>query len=1305
MPQAKRHYYTACGGLGEPLSWDSSWYTEAWFTDSQASYDAKASSGAVDPPPNVYATDPACIQLVSSAADAGITALPVTPTGDIVATSTGVDGRPTATIIATGVIATSSVSLQASGVISSSTLQPQTAEPSITAGKSVDPAFVATCAGQTFDYQAWGSVLSLVFGLLIGLLVWMVWIALKRKRTLVGVYKPRTWFVDRSNRPTITTFWSSLALSSLLSFKTPLSSDPSELPSDAHLSSLAILAVLKGLLWSTLIALIVALPLFLVGTPCIDLTSPKSSFGGHLGTLTDMSILRLLNALDPDPRYTAGTAADNGINVRALASTIQPDVGHSRMRLIILVAIASIVIFLPSILLLARTLRRLLLFRQKWLKQTCGAEEIVFLPVARELQFSQVISAPTEQDVRMLATGLRLWDEVGVQEISGAEGNEPLKARVSIRAVFAIPRTIKLDQMLERRNGVLERLKIAETRFIRSFKANLPRPSATIDDEETDKDGAIVWCPNAKGSLSRNLSVNWNHGKKNSRDANILEEPKPANDIRTPSGYVAPRKLYEISSAPQIPVDDMMDNFMNTKSSNSGSQRDRRRKATFAKEVEGRITGTQFQEVYRESLMPGGGLPPVGTPLDIERGKFVIQPRVDTEKDLPPPPTECLSSEESKGTSSQLTSSPKSRATRNTMRSTSSSNYNTALFSWPTRPQPPGSRMSSGYPRIPDHTGTLVNQPLLDNAKPDPKSLGTSRTKIQPPIRPVSGITPRDLSSTYSDINEYRSLLKELNEEVVELQATTYEDMMIGKDIVGFFLIGRSLSKIPGAVLIEGMARDDVDWARLGKNTRKDVVMFWFICVGLTTLACASNYNADDHGGGAVIPFIGLANSTGPGLSHYLGFLRHIANSDGPGNGIVQGIVPSIGIALIIWILKRGINLTGRRTRTISKTATEYRTAKATCISFAIVAVWLVIGSGLVFAVEAFDHKSHLPRYIADGIIHSSWWLFCLLLNLAIVTPALLLLRAVLAYRRIRMHRKVETPRQRFQAFLPCRVAYQGMLATCVFAAALVFPMLPIFPLIGLPAVVFLVLLFVASRYLATFADCSLFGSSGGRLAILLIRSLAVVLLCQPVLLGLILLSRREWAIGGASLGVALAGLMLFEGLLVWRKGRSTALSRTEHAKFRLFAKRLQSHAVEPIDNMSIDRPSELENSGRRRRSNATIFELMSDLLLPSNQTRSQGHLPLKTENIDTYLDPYRANLAHPDINQNQHELPPLSLRENENLDMAKYQAENTMYPPGLIMPAPVIWLPDDKMDVGKQEVEDLRRFHRLSAMLDAVRS
>lgn len=56
------------------------------------------------------------------------------------------------------------------------------------------------------------------------------------------------------------------------------------------------------------------------------------------------------------------------------------------------------------------------------------------------------------------------------------------------------------------------------------------------------------------------------------------------------------------------------------------------------------------------------------------------------------------------------------------------------------------------------------------------------------------------------------------------------------------------------------------------------------------------------------IPFIGLANSTAAGFSHYLGFLEPVARSDGLGSGIVQSIIPAIGITLILWGLQRTIH-------------------------------------------------------------------------------------------------------------------------------------------------------------------------------------------------------------------------------------------------------------------------------------------------------------------------------------------------------------------------------------------------------------
>lgn len=249
----------------------------------------------------------------------------------------------------------------------------------------------------------------------------------------------------------------------------------------------------------------------------------------------------------------------------------------------------------------------------------------------------------------------------------------------------------------------------------------------------------------------------------------------------------------------------------------------------------------------------------------------------------------------------------------------------------------------------------------------------------------------------------------------------------------------------------------------------------------------------------------------------------------------------------------------------------------------------------------------------------------------------------------------------------------------------------------------FLGLLYIAGRYLATYVDCTLHGGSHGRLAISMLWNLGWVLCLQPLVLGLVILSRREWAIGGASLGVALAGLIVFEAL-ARTKCRTPRLSEDDRDRVRKFADSIKGHAGELIDDFEESAQSEPSGTRPRRRSNATIFELMSDLLIPAERRRGRGFLPLPTEHIDDLLDPYRANIAHPDIHQNQHELPPLSLRTGEGFDMTKYHLR-TMYPPEMIMPVPVVWLPDDQVNIGKQEVEDLRRFHRLPAMLDAVRS
>lgn len=47
------------------------------------------------------------------------------------------------------------------------------------------------------DYQGWGAVASGVLGILVGVIVWILWWMLKKRRNFVGVYTPREWFVGK----------------------------------------------------------------------------------------------------------------------------------------------------------------------------------------------------------------------------------------------------------------------------------------------------------------------------------------------------------------------------------------------------------------------------------------------------------------------------------------------------------------------------------------------------------------------------------------------------------------------------------------------------------------------------------------------------------------------------------------------------------------------------------------------------------------------------------------------------------------------------------------------------------------------------------------------------------------------------------------------------------------------------------------------------------------------------------------------------------------------------------------------------
>lgn len=172
---------------------------------------------------------------------------------------------------------------------------------------------------------------------------------------------------------------------SFLAFLFPFAHMPSLASPSAPLSSPAIaqrtmFTALKLAALSSLVALGAALPLFLVNVPCLSDTSPRNDLGGRLGSLTDLSLLRLLNAMDPsaDSKSTSNFLHLPLVS-RALPSTISPAISSARIRLIIILVLISVLSFGGGLFAIARAYAALSRYRRHYRDRICGGTSMAFI--------------------------------------------------------------------------------------------------------------------------------------------------------------------------------------------------------------------------------------------------------------------------------------------------------------------------------------------------------------------------------------------------------------------------------------------------------------------------------------------------------------------------------------------------------------------------------------------------------------------------------------------------------------------------------------------------------------------------------------------------------------------------------------------------------------------------------------------------------------------------------------------------------------------------------------------------------------
>lgn len=212
-----------------------------------------------------------------------------------------------------------------------------------------------------------------------------------------------------------------------------------------------------------------------------------------------------------------------------------------------------------------------------------------------------------------------------------------------------------------------------------------------------------------------------------------------------------------------------------------------------------------------------------------------------------------------------------------------------------------------------------------------------------------------------------------------------------------------------------------------------------------------------------------------------------------------------------------------------------------------------------------------------------------------------------------------------------------------------------------------------------------------GRLALWTIRRLGWGLGIQPVLFGLVVLSRREWAIGGTAIGIGLLATVLAECLTARRnpERRCRDLTPSTHQCLDQTRSCLKGHPNQ-------GKAGEKRSSNR---SSISVLQRVAALLPGYSRLPETCPLPLPTDHIDDRMQTERASHTRPDLARRTGPEPPEE--GGTYFHDATAEIRGLIYPTEMLLPLPVIWLPHDQDGVAKREAEELEGMWGLPAIVD----
>ncbi|KAG2159608.1 uncharacterized protein EDB93DRAFT_1236924 [Suillus bovinus] len=1146
------------------------------------------------------------------------------------------------------------------------------------------------CIGDGLDSASDGVISTVVLPTSVGLGIWLLFAVLRPRYR--QIYALREWFVQQELRPHRLSSNLGAFLFPPLPLVPPIPSDIPDtgrsarvdarlFPSDEELSQRTLWTCLIIVLGWSLVGLVGALPIYLVSMPCLAYSAGDPEFTGVYSTIQDLSLLRLLQSLEAN-----STSTNTAYSVLDLFNS-DDEVSKARLRIVILAILAVFAVTLPALYKILKEINYLVAFRRRWLEVRCEEKEMGWLSSGKASGFA----GWGEKRVKDYLVKIGLSSSLGgssrsnnrPQQLSRRtqsyyQNHQDSVLEVDVQSLFTVCDTHNLALLIAERDEILENLEVAETRYISSFKISTPDPS--IADLDILASGGSEITP-SRPHIGRPRAL---VGSRN-RPRHRRHNPAQANSSFAPTSFVAPSQYYKLRGLKNVNGGRLSDSISTPISLTDSFKQ--------------RTMSSRFQEMDRGSAsynaMPSGSH--VKTEELGEPSILVPDPKYYG-------PNYGRGSPESgggTGTGTEYLTVESSLEIRESLDDDwvvlgheHEIEFGRPLGEGPGAYPAPRPQEELAPPRQRQrHLDTSSDRretfPLRIRAKDHipAEDVPPPHLRLQPRqpfVRPASDLNYDNLGTVYAEINQWRSRLKLINMQIAEAQQDSYADIADGAPVKGWIIIGRGLRHMHAVELIEGRAKEDVRWDTLqNETTLLDSAAFWLVMVVVNILLVAG-----------LTAVAGLSLGTASSVEHYLPFLRPLSDHGNLISGLATSLAPAIGATLFTVVALAIVKRAAGWSSIVSVSGIRVLTVKLVFSTIVIVlAAFTITAGALLFALDAFSHGVDIAKTVATGYVYMSAFAFVLVINVAVVFPGLMLLQPFRAWSVLHSEQDAVTPRQRYRAVYPTTYDASYVASACALSMVFASAFCLIFPLIGPAIVILLFLTLVAHRYLVGYVYARTLSETGGLLQIWLLKRMGTLLALQPLLLGLILLSRRLWIEGGILLGIALvvAGIVEVYTIHKTRLAGFQTLSESTQESLRLFCRALESD--DRTDTNDETRSMITARGNRTRGSMASVLEMMSlTLAVMPSASNHRGPLPLRTETLDDLIATERAARTHPDAPPH---LPPLSFGDHAE------EMSGIMYPPELLAPAPIIWLPNDTAGVAKTEAIDLRKYHDIHVTLD----